>query len=165
MSETKHTRANKKPNYTRRRLTALGAAGLAAFGIAKGVNLLESHPDSTNGVVREYIVQPGDTAWTIANRAFPDDAGDAERMFGVRQEIKSQLPMDEAHQDGMLQPGDHLVFDDEAKIGQEVQPEQATQDLPGRTVSGFENSYRGKDGRAHWSYDKSKARIVSGPIR
>jgi hypothetical protein len=149
MSEKRKNNPNQNPNYTRRRVGALVVAATAALGLVKGVEALNSHPQSSSDKVKEYIVKPGDTAWTVANRAFRDEADNAEKMYDVRQEITDQLPQDDAHENGMLQPGDRLIFDDNADIGNEMNVKEETKELEAASPVKFYNSSLGKDGKVH----------------
>ena len=111
---------------TRKTLAALALSGVVIVGY-------NSHGKQTNipaknDAVKEYIVKPADTAWNIAQKAYPEQVNDASKQYDLRQEIQAQLPHDTAHEDGMLQPGDKLIFMPNASIGDEMKFQEALND-------------------------------------
>jgi hypothetical protein len=91
--------------YWRRRVVVLLAvvlvvlAARAALGVLGGGPLTTSGAPAGRGPAAVYVVQPGDTFWTIANRLHP--GGDV-RAFVDR--------LAAAHGAGPLQPGERLAL-------------------------------------------------------
>ena len=106
-------------------LVAIGVSGLVGLHFIGGPN---SSSAAGPEVVMEYPLKAGDTAWTLANRAFPGDAGDPNHQFDVRNEIIEQGSNDSADGGPSLVLGRVLVFDGSSKIGHRTTYEKALED-------------------------------------
>ena len=100
MIEQRHEKSpsefeNKQPNYGLRRTVAGALTGLALFGVYKGgeafvdhMNELESNPielgDENNST---YVVQEGDSPWSIARNYLGEDADVRPLVNGIREQI------------------------------------------------------------------------------
>lgn len=85
----------KQPNYGLRRTAAGALAGLALLGVYKGgeafvehMDALESNPielgDENNS---NYVVQEGDSPWSIARNYLGEDADVRPLVNGIREQI------------------------------------------------------------------------------
>ncbi len=94
--------------------------GLAALnGVLYGGRALNNLNHKNKGPDKVYIAKPGDTEWTIAERAFPNT--------DVREEVvqlDSQLTHDAAHANHTIQPGDEFILPGDANIGKIVSSEK-----------------------------------------
>jgi len=89
---------------------------------------------------KEYTVKPGDTAWGIVSKAFPN-SDPREKV----QQIDESLPKDAAHAGDTLQPSDQIVLPDSAKIGQDVLiSSEVRGQVPG-VIPTYEGSVEPKD--------------------
>lgn len=110
------------PEPKRKNLRLIGAIGgvVLAMTVAHLVDKRGEELDWTGGNgSKEYEVKPNDTLSQIAENAFPN-----EDPRSVVHELAKQLPDDEAHKDGLLQPGDMLVLAPGSQIGEPIEQEQ-----------------------------------------
>jgi nucleoid-associated protein YgaU len=109
-SRSRHAARPLRPGtYARRRAAAalaflalVALAAAAVLGFLGGGPLAAPEPSSAGAVrtvaARTYVVQPGDTLWSIARRAQP--TGDVRRLVD---------DLGRAHGSGALQVGERLV--------------------------------------------------------
>ena len=105
-----------QPDYKlRRRIGAIALALIATAGTVSGFMVArKSKAEGLDGaqIYREYVVQPGDSEWSIADAAYPND--DPRKHID---EIEAQMPEDTDHIGRLIQPGDVIKLADKAKIG------------------------------------------------
>jgi hypothetical protein len=95
---------NHKPNFVLRRTLAMG--GLLVASTVGAHQLIEKGPTTSNpGLVKEYVVKPGDTAWGISEKAFPGS------------DPREHTDMIVKETGTTLSPGEKVILPDSAKIG------------------------------------------------
>jgi nucleoid-associated protein YgaU len=92
------------------KIAALGSVAMATVVAAEQFNGQAPHA----GHDKVYTTQPGDTEWTLAQRAYPDS--DPRDVIGL---INSQESAQE-RKDHTLQPGDKIYFASDSKLGTDV---------------------------------------------
>ncbi len=127
---------NKKPNFARRRIAAVGLALLtlagadaAYHGTVKTVHGIEqSFNQDQNGpapltaeqmveLPKKYVVQPGDTVWSIASAEGKAVANKPEALFEAKNQIAAQLPTKEDRINDILVPGEVIKLPANSEIG------------------------------------------------
>lgn len=93
------------------RNTLIGiVAAIALGGTIQGYDN-DKKEDNTNGRTNTYIVQPGDTEWSLAEKIAPQT--DPRKTIYEMDEI---IPEDDLHQGHMIQPGDEVKYTSDGKV-------------------------------------------------
>ena len=127
---------NKKPNFARRRIAAVGLAILTLAGIDAAyhgtVNTVhgieQSFNQDKNGpeplttkqmaeLTKIYVVQPGDTVWSIASAEGKSVANEPDVLFEAKNQIAAQLPTKEDRINDILVPGEVIKLPSSSEIG------------------------------------------------
>jgi len=135
-NQSKSNEQNKKPNFARRRIAAVGLALLtlagadaAYHGASKAIRGIEqSFNQDKNGPVpltnkqkaeltKIYVVQPGDTVWSIASAEGKAVANKPEALFEAKNQIAAQLPTKEDRINDILVPGEVIKLPANSEIG------------------------------------------------
>ena len=135
--ESINNKQNKKPNYARRRIAVFGVVGgltlagadAAYHGTVNTVNGIEqSFNESKNGptplsakqkaeLPKTYVVQPGDTVWSIASAEGKAIANKPEVLFEAKNQIEAQLPTKKDRLNDILVPGEVIKLPANSEIG------------------------------------------------
>ncbi len=135
-NQSKSNEQNKKPNFARRRIAAVGLALLtlagadaAYHGASKAIRGIEqSFNQDKNGpapltaeqmveLPKKYVVQPGDTVWSIASAEGKAVANKPEALFEAKNQIAAQLPTKEDRINDILVPGEVIKLPANSEIG------------------------------------------------
>ena len=135
-NQSKSNEQNKKPNFARRRIAAVGLALLtlagadaAYHGASKAIRGIEqSFNQDKNGpapltnkqkaeLTKIYVVQPGDTVWSIASAEGKAVANKPEALFEAKNQIAAQLPTKEDRINYILVPGEVIKLPANSEIG------------------------------------------------
>ena len=135
-NQSKSNEQNKKPNFARRRIAAVGLALLtlagadAAYhgtvntvhGIEQSFNQDKNGPEPLTTkqmaeLTKIYVVQPGDTVWSIASAEGKAVANKPEALFEAKNQIAAQLPTKEDRINDILVPGEVIKLPANSEIG------------------------------------------------